>query len=346
LTQAGLSPLAVGAVATIDLKETEPAVVTLAAELGVPIATFPAEDLAKRQVPNPSEVVEAAVGTPSVAEAAALSAAGPGAVLVVQKQVGSERDAAVARRSGPPGHLAVVGLGPGRASAMTPEATRAIRHADAVLGYRLYLELAGDLLSPAQEIVASPIGAEKQRCLDALARAAAGARVALVCSGDPGIYAMASLVHELAAGAGDPPVTVIPGVTAAQSAAAVLGAPLGHDHAAISLSDLLTPWPTIVSRLKAAASGDFVVTLYNPRSQRRTTQLGEALAILAEGRPAGTPAAVVSSIGRPGQRVVRATVSTLDPGQADMLSVVVVGSSQTRWIGDRMVTPRGYGAAR
>jgi cobalt-precorrin 5A hydrolase/precorrin-3B C17-methyltransferase len=211
-----------------------------------------------------------------------------------------------------------------------------------VVGYGGYLDLVDDLLTPGQLVLRSPIGAETDRCRESLARAAAGQRVALVCSGDAGVYAMASLVCELAPLAGDPPVTVVPGVTAALSGAAVLGAPLGHDHAAISLSDLLTPWEVIVRRLQAAAAGDFVVSLYNPRSQRRHTQLPSALGILGAHRPASTPAAILTDIGRPGQHIVRTTVSALDPGEVGMLSLVIVGATATRWIGDRMVTPRGY----
>ena len=249
---------------------------------------------------------------------------------------------AVARRVRPDGHLAVVGLGPGDAALRTPAAAAAFRHADVVIGYEPYVELAGDLLGPRQEVLRSPIGAEAERCNEALRRAAAGQRVALVCSGDPGVYAMASLVCELAAAHGDPPVTVVPGVTAALAGAAVLGAPLGHDHAAISLSDLLTPWPVIEQRLRAVAEGDFTVSLYNPRSKRRIRQLDDALAILAAHRPPGTPAAILTDVGRPTQRLIRTTLAELDREQVDMLSLVVVGSSTTRWIGPRMVTPRGY----
>jgi cobalt-precorrin 5A hydrolase/precorrin-3B C17-methyltransferase len=158
---------------------------------------------------------------------------------------------------------------------------------------------------------------------------------------------MASLVCELAAEHGDPPVSVVPGVTAALAGAAVLGAPLGHDHAAISLSDLLTPWPVIARRLRAVAEGDFTVSLYNPRSKRRTRQLDEALEILSAHRPPETPAAILTDVGRPAGRLIRTTLAELDPEQVGMLSLVVVGSSTTRWIGHRMVTPRGYlGAAR
>jgi len=342
LAGAGLAADAVGCVATVDRKAGEPAVVELAAALGVGLRCFPADVLAATPVPNPSPVVDAAVGTPSVAEAAALAAAGPGAALVVEKQRSADATVAVARRARPDGHLVVVGLGPGDPTLRTPAATAAVRHADAVVGYGPYVDLVDDLLTARQAIVRSPIGAETERCREALRRAAAGQTVALVCSGDPGVYAMASLVCELAPASGDPPVTVVPGVTAALAAAAILGAPLGHDHAAISLSDLLTPWPLIERRLQAVADGDFTVSLYNPRSKRRTGQLDRALAILAGRRPPETPAAIVTDAGRPGRRVVRTTLADLDPEQADMLSLVVIGSTTTRWVGDRMVTPRGY----
>jgi cobalt-precorrin 5A hydrolase/precorrin-3B C17-methyltransferase len=340
LSGAGLSVDAVGCVATVDRKADEPAIVELAAALGVALRTFPADALAGIPVPNPSSVVEAAVGTPSVAEAAALGAGG--AVLIVEKRRSDEATVAVARRVRPEGHLAVVGLGPGDPTLRTPAAAAAVRQAEVVIGYGPYVDLAEDLLSARQSVVRSPIGAETERVTEALHRAATGERVALVCSGDPGVYAMASLVCELAPQQGDPPVTVVPGVTAALAAAAVLGAPLGHDHAAVSLSDLLTPWPVIERRLRAVADGDFTVSLYNPRSKRRTIQLGTALEILAARRPPATPAAIVTDVGRPAQRVVRTTLDELDLEQVDMLSLVVVGSSTTRWQGERMVTPRGY----
>jgi cobalt-precorrin 5A hydrolase/precorrin-3B C17-methyltransferase len=341
LAGAGLSADAVGCVATVDRKAGEPAIVELAAALGVPLRTYPADVLAALPVPNPSGAVEAAVGTPSVAEAAAL-AAGAGAVLVVEKRKSADATVAVARRARPDGHLAVVGLGPGDPALRTPAAAGAVRHADVVIGYGPYVDLAGDLLGAHQAVVRSPIGAESDRVNEALRRAAGGQRVALVCSGDPGVYAMASLVCELAPAHGDPPVTVVPGVTAALAAAAVLGAPLGHDHAAVSLSDLLTPWAVIERRLRAVAEGDFTVSLYNPRSKRRTTQLDAALEILAAHRPPDTPAAIVTDVGRPAQRVIRTTLAEFDAELVDMLSLVVVGSGTTRWQGGRMVTPRGY----
>jgi len=352
LAGAGLAADAVGCVATVDRKAGEPAIVELAAALRVDLRTFPAEVLARLPVPNPSPVVDAAVGTPSVAEAAALAGAGAvgggargGPRLVVEKRRSAEATVAVARRAGPEGRLAVVGVGPGDPAMRTPAAAAAVRHADTVIGYGPYVDLVGDLLSPRQEVVRSPIGAEAERCEEALRQAAGGRSVALVCSGDPGVYAMASLVCELAPHHGDPPVTVVPGVTAALAAAAVLGAPLGHDHAAVSLSDLLTPWPVIERRLEAVADGDFTVSLYNPRSKRRTGQLDAALSILARRRPPATPAAIVTDVGRPGQRVIRTTLARFDPEQVDMFSLVVIGSTTTRWEGLRMVTPRGYPAS-
>jgi cobalt-precorrin 5A hydrolase / precorrin-3B C17-methyltransferase len=347
LGEAGLAGEAVGVVASVDLKRGEPGVVAVAERFGVELRTFPAEVLAQVDVPNPSSVVAAAVGTGSVAEAAALLAAGDGAELVVDKRRSGEATVAVARRVRPEGHVAVVGLGPGDPGWRVPAAATAVRHAEVVIGYGPYVDLAGDLVSSQQEVVRSPIGAEVERCTEALVRAGRGQRVALVCSGDAGVFALASLVCELAPVHGDPPVTVVPGVTAASGAAAVLGAPLGHDHAALSLSDLLTPWDVIERRLLAVAEGDLVVSLYNPRSQRRTWQLARAAEILAPARPPGCPVAVVTDVGRLGQTVVRTTLEDFRPGApafdaVGMLSLVVVGATSTCWIGDRMVTPRGY----
>ena len=348
LSDAGLSGRAVGLVASVDLKRSEPAIVGLATAFGVPLRTFPAPALAAVDVPNPSPTVAAAVGTPSVAEAAALAAAGPGATLVVAKRASTEATVAIARRRRPEGHLAVVGLGPGDPAWRTSAASAAVRGAEVVVGYRRYLDQARDLVGPSQEVLGSPIGAEADRCARALDEAARGRRVALVCSGDPGVFAMASLVCELAPDHGSPAVTIVPGVTAALGAASLLGAPLGHDHAAVSLSDLLTPWPVIERRLRAIAEGDLAVALYNPRSERRSWQLGRALEILAAHRPAPCPVAVLTDIARPGQRILRTTLERFDDeamDAVDMLSLVVVGSSTTRWIGERMVTPRGYTAA-
>jgi cobalt-precorrin 5A hydrolase/precorrin-3B C17-methyltransferase len=339
LADAGLAWESVAAVATIDRRLDAPGVVAL----GLPVQVFTAEQLSAVNVPNPSEAPAQAVGTPSVAEAAALLAAGEGGQLIVPKHKNAVATVAVARRRRPPGHLSLVGLGPGDARHRTPAADAAVRHADVVIGYGPYVDQCADLLSSGPELVRSPIGDEVVRAKEALAAAAEGRRVALVCSGDAGVYAMASIALELAPEvAPGVDIDVVPGVTAALAAAAAVGAPLGHDHVSISLSDLLTPWTAIERRLRAAADGDFVVALYNPRSRGRDWQLPAALSILAGARPPTTPVAVVTDAARAGQQVVLTTLADVDPATVGMTTIVVVGSSATRVVGGRMVTPRGY----
>jgi precorrin-3B C17-methyltransferase len=257
---------------------------------------------------------------------------------------------AVARRTQPRGRLTIVGLGPGNARHRTPEADAAVRHCEVLVGYAAYLEQCADLIGPHHEVVRSHIGDEVKRAARAIDEAKTGRRVALVCSGDAGVYAMASIALELAGGDtnGDAAgftfeLDVVPGITAATAAAAALGAPLGHDHAAISLSDLLTPWPTIESRIQAVAVADLVVSLYNPRSQGRPWQLDAARRILLAHRSAATPVGVATDLSRAGQRVHLTTLGELDTDEVGMTTCVVVGSSATRVVGGRMVTPRGYG---
>nr|MDQ6928580.1 precorrin-3B C(17)-methyltransferase [Actinomycetota bacterium] len=194
-----------------------------------------------------------------------------------------------------------------------------------------------------QEAVPSPIGDEVVRAKHAVAEANSGLRVALVCSGDSGIYGMASIALEIAATeAPGLDVDVVPGVTAALAASARLGAPLGHDHAVISLSDLLTPWTAIEQRLGAAAKADLVIAMYNPRSQGRRWQFDAALAILLEHRVPSTPVGIVTAATRGDESVLLTTLGTLDAEAVGMTTCVVVGSSATRVVGGRMVTPRGY----
>ncbi len=339
LAEAELAGDSVAVVATIDRRRDHPAL----NRLGLPVRAFTAEELATIDVPTPSEVVMTAVGTASVCEAAALLAAGPGAELVVWKRSNPVATVAVARRARPPGRVVLVGLGPGHPRHRTPAAAAAVGSADVVIGYGPYVEQAGDLLRAHQQVVRSPIGDEVARAEQALALAGSGRCVAVVCSGDAGVYAMASIVLELAGRlAPGVAVDVVPGVTAALAAAATLGAPLGHDHAVVSLSDLLTPWDVIERRLRAAAEADLVVALYNPRSRARTWQLGEARRILLEQRKPETPVGVVSDVGRPGQCVRLTTLDGLESEEVDMRSCVIVGSATTTVVGGRMVTPRGY----
>ncbi|MGW5555679.1 precorrin-3B C(17)-methyltransferase [Micromonospora sp. NPDC003944] len=342
LAEAGVDPASLRCLASADIKADEAGIRDTADVLGVPLVTWPATRLAAVDVPHPSEVVRAAVGTPSVAEAAALL--GPDgrtgdAALLVGKTATAMATVAVARHA-PRGRLAVVGLGPGAADLRTPRAVAELRRAAVVVGLDQYLDQVRDVLRPGTRVLSSALGAEEARARAAVAEAAAGRAVALVGSGDAGVYAMASPALEYADERID--VVGVPGVTAALAAGALLGAPLGHDHAYVSLSDLHTPWEVIERRVTAAAEGDFVTLFYNPRSRARDWQLGKALGILAAHRPPDTPVGVVRNASRPGEQVHLATLSTLDPAIVDMYSVVVVGNSDTRLVGGRMVTPRGY----
>jgi len=335
---AGLARASVAEVATLDRKTSEPGLQAL----GLPLRGFTADALREVSVPTPSVVVADAVGTPSVAEAAALLAAGSDAELVVHKQANAVATMAVARRPRPPGRLRVVGLGPGATALRTPAAETAVRHAQVVIGYTPYVDACADLLQPHQDVVRSPIGEEAVRAKQALAEAAGGREVALVCSGDPGVYAMASITLELAADAPGVEIEIVPGVTAAHAAAAAVGAPLGHDFATISLSDLLTPWEAIEARLRAAAAAEFALALYNPRSGRRTWQLDAARRILLAHRAPSTPVAVVTDATRADEHIQVTTLAELDPTEAGMTTCVLVGASSTRVVDGRVVTPRGY----
>jgi precorrin-3B C17-methyltransferase len=244
------------------------------------------------------------------------------------------------------GTLKVVGLGPGAPEQLTPAARAAIADAEIVVGYRAYLELVGPLLD-GKETVAGHMTGETERARAAIARARAGARVALVSSGDPGVYGMASLVLEILRDEGwrrgdAPAVEIFPGVSALGSCAARVGAPLGHDFCAISLSDLLTPWEVIARRLEAAAGADFVIGLYNPASTRRRRPLAEAHAILSRHRGPATPVAVVTDAYRSGERAVVTTLERLLDEEIGMRTTVIVGSSRSFAFEGLLVTPRGY----
>lgn len=334
-----LAPESVRYLATAALKADEEGILAVAREHGWEVITHPAEDLAAVAVPNPSEVVRAEVGTPSVAEAAALLTAGPGAVLVVQKRKSGGATAAVARLR-PRGRLSIVGLGPGARDLLAPRAIASLQRASVVVGLDQYVDQVRDLLRPGTRVLVSGLGQEEERARTAVTEASAGNAVALVGSGDAGIYAMASPALEFAGA--DIDVEGVPGITAAVAAANLLGAPLGHDHAVVSLSDLHTPWEIIERRVTAAAEGDFTVCLYNPRSRARDWQLPKALSILAAHRPPDTPAGYVREATRDGQAVTLTTLADLDPAHVDMLTVVVVGSSRSRTVAGRFVTPRGY----
>ncbi len=241
------------------------------------------------------------------------------------------------------GRLSIVGLGPGGPPHRTRAAEDAVRNAQVVVGYRSYLQQCADLTGEHQTLVPGGMGAEQQRAADAVAAAAAGFRVALVSSGDAGVYGMASLALSAAAAvpaAQRPDVRVVPGVTAATAGAALLGAPLARDFACLTLSDLLVSWELVEARLRALAGTDLVLALYNPRSSGRPWQLGRARDVLREHRGGDTAVGLVSDAGRDGQRVELSTLDTLDPSRVDMRTVVIVGSAATARVADWLVTAR------
>jgi cobalt-precorrin 5A hydrolase/precorrin-3B C17-methyltransferase len=347
LAQANIAPGALAGVFSLDLKADEPAVNALARKLGIPLRLFDAATLEAEapRLANPSDIVFAEVGCHGVAEGAALAGAGPLATLTQPKIKSANATVAIARAPAPlttlpgrpRGRVSLVGIGPGQAEWRTPEASRLVAEADELVGYGLYIDLLGPLAhgKPRRDF---PLGGEEDRCRYALERAAEGVDVALICSGDAGIYAMGALVFELLdrspgqGGVSDAArrVEVIsaPGVSALQAAAARAGAPLGHDFCAISLSDLLTPREDIVRRI------------------RRRTLLAEAREMLLVHRPADTPVLLASNLGRPEEKLTYRRLADLEVDEVDMLTVVLVGSSQSKLAclgeGPRMYTPRGY----
>jgi cobalt-precorrin 5A hydrolase / precorrin-3B C17-methyltransferase len=344
---------AIAGIASIDLKADEAGILEVCQKRNLVFKTFTAEQLDQVEVPTPSEVVKQEVGTASVAEAAAVLA---GENLLISKQIFKSDSSsggvtiAIAQAEqeylGRTGKLYLVGIGPGNLNQITPAAKTAIIEADVVIGYSLYIELIQSLKRPGQIIEASPITQEQQRAKRAIELAQWGLTVAVVSSGDCGIYGMAGLVlEELQVSGWDgksPQVQVFPGISALQSAASRVGAPLMHDFCAISLSDLLTPWEMIQKRLTAAATGDFITALYNPRSQTRTQQIVTAQAIFAQHRDPDTPVAIVHGAYRDDEQVILTTVEKMLEQPIDMLTTVIIGNTTTRNHAEWMITPRGY----
>ena len=358
-----LAQEAIASICSIDLKADEIGILQLCREQNLPLTTFSAKKLKKIEVPNPSEVVKQEVNTPSVAEASAIK--GASSVkdpegkkeyqLLVTKQIfKKEKQGAVTiaiaqaptEYLGKSGKLYLIGTGPGSLEQITPAAKTAITAADVVIGYRLYVELIKPLLRPDQIVEALPITQERQRGERAIALAKWGLTVAVISSGDCGIYGMAGLVMEqLQVSKWDgktPSVQVFPGISAFQSAASRVGAPLMHDFCAISLSDLLTPWEVIRKRIKAAAKGDFVTSFYNPKSLKRTEQIVEAQRIFLKHRSEDTPVAIVRSVYREDEEITITTLGKMLETKIDMLTTVIIGNSNTCEHCDWMITPRGY----
>ncbi|WP_375590953.1 precorrin-3B C(17)-methyltransferase [Hoeflea alexandrii] len=368
LAQAGLSHASVGLVASIDVKADEAAVHHVARHFGCPVRVFDAATLEAEtpRLKNPSDIVFAEVGCHGVAEGAALAAAGASGELIAEKRKSRRATCAIGQTPAPfteaslpgraRGKLMVVGIGPGSDGWRSPEVSSMVAASTDLVGYSLYLDLLGPL-AQGKARHDFDLGKEEARVRHAMELAGEGRSVALVCSGDAGIYAMATLVFELLDKAGGPEgltdaarrieIAVSPGISALQAAAARAGAPLGHDFCTISLSDLLTPWEDIKRRVTAAGEGDFVIAFYNPVSKKRRTQLAWARDKLLEHRPASTPVILATNLGREGELIRIVALGSLNVDDVDMLTVVVVGSSNSSTVttGDGrtwVYTPRGY----
>ena len=363
MEEANIAAGSISSVGSLDLKGDEPAIIETALRLGVPFRLFEASELESLtpKLANPSEVVFTEVGCHGVSEAAAIALSGGS--LVVEKKKTMNATCAIAKSENiitemngrSRGKLSIVGIGPGQHSWRTPEASALISEAEELVGYGLYIDILGPL-AIGKKRSDFPLGGEEARCRYALEEAGKGKNIALICSGDAGIYAMGALVFELLdrneneMGVSDAAkrieVQCTPGVSALQGAAARAGAPLGHDFCTISLSDLLTPREDIIRRLHAAAEGDFVIAFYNPVSKTRRTLLAEAREILLKYRPNDTPVMLASSLGRPEEEVRYRRLDELEVDEVDMLTVVLIGSSNSRLAnlgeGARMFTPRGY----
>ena len=374
-----IAPESVAVVVSIDLKSDEPAIHALTEKLAdkpgesSPARFFDAAVL-EEQTPklrNPSKAVFKEVGCHGVAEGAALAAAGKSGKLVIPKIKSKHATCAVAesaelidpQKTGKSqGTLFIVGTGPGSPKWRLPEAQEMLKNSSDWVGYGLYLDLIADLNKnrfgkEKHRLHRFELGQEEKRVRHALNLAAQGKIVALISSGDPGIYAMATLVFEMLERTDTESekhsewrrirVVSTPGISAMQAAGAIAGAPLGHDFCSISLSDLLTPWDTIKSRIIAAAKSDFVIAFYNPVSSKRINQLSEAHEILLKHRSPDTPVILAHNLGRSGERVNVVTLACMEPSEVNMLTVVIVGSSQSKKIQlpngvVRVYTPRGY----
>ena len=236
----------------------------------------------------------------------------------------------------------VIGIGPGCRDLMTQEAISAMEDAEVIVGYKTYIKLVEDFIKD-KEVVQNGMRKEVDRCQDAIDIAKTGKKVAVISSGDAGIYGMAGLILELITKQElDIPVKVVPGVTASIGAAAVLGAPIMHDFCHISLSDLLTPWEVIEKRLRLAAEADFVICLYNPRSKGRSEHLANAFKIMGEFKDGSTPVGIVKDVGRADEEKFICTFDTMDFERVDMTTMVIIGNKSTYIHDDLMITPRGY----
>jgi len=348
-----LSQQSIAGFATIDLKKDEKGILELAEEKNLPLKFFSKEDLSKIIVPNPSNFVQKEIGTPSVAEASCLIAAGEKSKLLEEKRIFKNESGAVtiavaeSKNQYNPihGEIHIIGSGPGDISFLTNNAKKALSRCTVWIGYKMYLDLIKPLKRSDQVLIESKLTEEKERCTKAIKLAQEGIKVALVSSGESGFYGMAGLLLELLQKIKKeyrPYYQVHPGISSVQLAAAISGAPLMNDFCSISLSDKLTPWSLIKKRIEGALVGDFVIALFNPQSIERNWQLKSVIDICLKTRHGDTPVLVARQVGRENQSKKFVTLNTISFKEIDMLSIIIIGNSQTTLDDEIFLTPRGY----
>ncbi len=348
-----LSKYSIAGFATVDIKKDEKGILELAEENNLPLKFFSKENLSTISVPNPSSVVEKEIGAPSVAEASCLLAAGEESKLLEEKRIFKNQSGAVTiavaeskNQYNPTyGEIHIIGSGPGDISFLTSNAKKALSRCTIWIGYKMYLDLIKPLKRSDQVLVESKLTQEKERCIKAIKLAEEGIKVALISSGESGFYGMAGLLLELLQKIKKeyrPYFEVHPGISSVQLAAAVSGAPLMNDFCSISLSDKLTPWPVIEKRIEGALLGDFVIALFNPQSIERNWQLTSVINQCLKSRAGNTPVLIARQVGRENQSQKFFTLKNIPIKEIDMLSIIIIGNSQTTLIDDIFLTPRGY----
>ncbi len=354
-----LSCLSIAGIATIDLKKDEKALVEISRAKNWPIKFFSSDELLKVDVPNPSKIVFDEIGSFSVSEASSILACDDGGQLLIEKNIFKHKDSygknigavtlaiAESRKQFAPqkGIVHVIGSGPGDLSFLTFESKAALSDCSVWIGYKMYLDLLEPLMRDDQIRINSELKHEKQRCADAISLAQEGIKVALISSGDSGIYGMAGLLIELMQKIESslrPSFLIHPGISSLQLAASLAGAPLMNDFCAVSLSNKLTPWETIEKRINGALMGDFVVAIFNPQSSERNWQLKKTIDMFLKFRSKSTPVLVARQVGRNQQQKRFFNLNEIPFAEIDMLSIIIIGNSSTRLIDGNLISPRGY----
>jgi len=353
LESRNISKYSIAGLATVDIKKDEKGILELAKEKNLPIKFFSKEDLSKIIVPNPSNIVQKEIGTPSVAEASCLLAAEEGSKLLEEKRIFKNQSGAVTiavsesknQYNPTQGEIHIIGSGPGDISFLTNNSRKALSRCSVWIGYKMYLDLIKSLKRSDQVLIESNLTEEKESCIKAIKLAEEGIKVALISSGESGFYGMAGLLLELLQKIKKeyrPYFEVHPGISSVQLAAAISGAPLMNDFCSVSLSDKLTPWSLIEKRIEGALLGDFVIALFNPQSIERNWQLKSVIDICLKSRHDDTPVLIARQVGRENQTKKFFTLNTIPFQEIDMLSIIIIGNSQTTLVDEIFLTPRGY----